>query len=156
VDDDDLGDDDDDFVRRPRLSPPPPPLRGQRRRGRVVGSASGNNATATGHRRALLQSNDNPYNLGATLVHEVGHWLGLEHTFEGGCSQTNDGVGDTPAIREPTSGCPLSRRDTCPNMPGADQFENYMDYSDDRCMNLFTRGQIERMVASYEGLRLGR
>jgi hypothetical protein len=146
--------------------------RDRSRRGRLAGGADGGisgrgaaNATdldAAGRRRrrrALLQSGDgdgsNPFNLGATLVHEVGHWLGLEHTFEGGCSQTNDGVADTPAIRQPTQGCPASRPDTCPSLAGVDQYENYMDYSDDRCMSIFTAGQNSRMIASYEGLRVG-
>ncbi|MEM0962325.1 MAG: M43 family zinc metalloprotease [Bacteroidota bacterium] len=87
-----------------------------------------------------------PYNLGHTGTHEVGHWVGLAHTFAGGCSEPNDGVADTPQQRSPTSGCPTSR-DSCPADPGQDPFNNYMDYSFDVCMVEFTPGQVERARA---------
>ena len=60
------------------------------------------------------------YSLGRTLTHEAGHWLGLFHTFENGCSAPGDGVADTPAEATPAYGCPV-RRDTCPGA-GQDPF----------------------------------
>lgn len=83
------------------------------------------------------------YNKGKTATHEIGHWLGLWHTFQDGCTSPNDHVNDTPAQDGPTSGCPVGA-DTC-SMPGLDPIRNYMDYSYDTCYNQFTPGQATRM-----------
>eukprot|EP00158_Paraphelidium_tribonemae_P005682 Partr_v1_DN27462_c1_g1_i2_m72079 putative Secreted metalloproteinase that allows assimilation of proteinaceous substrates. Plays a pivotal role as a pathogenicity determinant during infections and contributes to the ability of the pathogen to persist within the mammalian host (By similarity) len=95
------------------------------------------------------------FNLGLTLIHEAGHWFGLEHTFSGGCSMEGDGVDDTPAMNSPTFGCPADNsKDTCPGRFGADPIHNFMDYSDDVCYTEFTAGQIYIMRYSYMKVRL--
>jgi hypothetical protein len=84
------------------------------------------------------------YDRGRTLSHEIGHWLGLRHIWgDGDCTQ-DDFCADTPVANGSTRGCP-SGKDSCPNSPGLDQIENYMDYSDDLCMNIFTADQRARM-----------
>jgi Pregnancy-associated plasma protein-A len=85
----------------------------------------------------------NNYDLGKTLVHEAGHWLGLYHTFQAGCTELNDEVADTTAQSGPTHGCPVGS-DTC-GLPGLDPVNNYMDYSYDACYSAFTPGQAQRM-----------
>ena len=87
-----------------------------------------------------------PTSLGHTLVHEMGHYFGLHHVFDG-CNAVGDFVNDTaPAGTAATqdNACD-DRLDTCPNMPGLDSLDNYMNYADDPCMTRFTPGQFDRM-----------
>jgi hypothetical protein len=98
------------------------------------------------------------YNLGDTGTHEVGHYLGLAHTFDGVCSPYNDGVTDTPAERSPDFYCTVGRN-SCRDGNGPialDPIHNFMDYSDDVCLFEFTGGQSERMNIQWALYRQGR
>lgn len=96
-----------------------------------------------------------PYNQGRTLTHEMGHYLGLYHTFQGGCTNTNcnangDLICDTPPEASPFYGC--GSRDSC-SSAGTDPTTNYMDYSQDACMNNFTEAQARRMRCTLTSWR---
>lgn len=93
-----------------------------------------------------------PYDKGRTMTHEVGHFLGLRHIWgdNNTCPATNtstnkDFCADTPAASAPNYGC-VTGTDSCPSNPGVDMIENYMDYTDDTCMNIFTNDQKTRIT----------
>ena len=103
-----------------------------------------------------------PYHLGRTATHEAGHWLNLHHTFNGGCAGTSpatcaldgDLVCDTPPTASSNFGCPPTQN-TCTETPidHNDQTVNYMDYGDDNCLVMFSKGQVARMHASLNTQR---
>lgn len=92
-----------------------------------------------------------PFHLGRTATHEVGHWLNLYHIWgDDGTSCTgSDQVSDTPNQADENYSCPSFPTISCSNGPNGDMFMNYMDYTDDACMNIFTTGQASRMNALF-------
>lgn len=87
-----------------------------------------------------------PYHLGRTTTHEIGHCLNLRHIW-GDDDCGDDEVSDTPTQQEPSGGCPTFPTVSCSNGPNGNMFMNYMDYSDDACLTMFTKGQTTRMFA---------
>jgi len=96
----------------------------------------------------------NSQNAGRTATHEVGHWLNLRHIW-GDATCGNDQVTDTPTQQTSNFGCPSFPKVTCSNGPNGDMFMNYMDYTDDACMYMFTNGQKARMIAAVNTSRPG-
>lgn len=99
--------------------------------------------------RYVGNTDSGSYNLGRTTTHEVGHYLGLYHTFEGGCnSKTGDFMDDTPKTKS-NSGCPAFPHVSCPAKNGEEgvvaMTNNFMDYVSDKCMNMFTKNQATAM-----------
>lgn len=96
-----------------------------------------------------------PFNLGRTATHEIGHWMNLFHIWgdDGIACTGDDEVDDTPNQGGYNDGCPGFPHVSCSNGPNGDMFMNYMDYTDDACMHMFTIGQSERIDASLYGTR---
>ena len=98
-----------------------------------------------------------PYHKGRTATHEIGHWLNLEHVWGAWGSCGNDQVSDTPVQEMENYSCPsFPSTSICSgqsNTPNGDMFMNYMDYTNDACMNLFTEGQKSRMIAAINQYR---
>ncbi|GAA3166414.1 hypothetical protein GCM10010466_66510 [Planomonospora alba] len=96
-----------------------------------------------------------PFDGGRTATHEIGHWLDLYHIWgddDGACT-SDDRVADTPNQADANTGSPVFPHISCGNGPNGDMFMNYMDYTDDNAMFMFTRGQVTRMNACLEGVR---
>ena len=98
-----------------------------------------------------------PYNKGRTATHEIGHWLNLDHVWGGGWGSCgDDNVSDTPTQEQENYSCPgyPHNPNSCSaTNPDGDMFMNYMDYTNDACMNLFTNGQKTRMLAAINQYR---
>ena len=98
-----------------------------------------------------------PYDLGRTATHEIGHWLGLTHIWgdDGVSCDGTDLIGDTPNQSEATYGCPEGEIivDECTAVEPGIMYQNYMDYTDDACMNIFTEGQKNKMRSVIETKR---
>ena len=95
-----------------------------------------------------------PYHKGRTATHEVGHWLGLRHIWgDNNCG--DDNVNDTPEHEQDNAGCPSFPKSSSCSGTGinGEMFMNYMDYTNDACMNLFTNGQKTRMIAAINNYR---
>jgi hypothetical protein len=90
-----------------------------------------------------------PYSKGRTNVHEIGHWLGLKHLW-GDADCGDDGVADTPKQATYTNGCPSGIRISCDNAPYGDMYMDYMDFTNDACLVMFTKGQRQKMRALFE------
>jgi Pregnancy-associated plasma protein-A len=96
-----------------------------------------------------------PFDLGRTATHEIGHWLDLRHIWgdDAGACVGSDRIADTPNQADHNFGTPTFPHITCNNGPDGDMFMNYMDYTDDRAMFMFTTGQSRRMDACLDGAR---
>ena len=113
-----------------------------------VGGAANTDGVVAGYRffgsSDLASGNFSaPFDKGRTMTHEVGHYLGLRHIWGDGNCSVDDFCADTPNTGAPNDGCPFV--DSCPG-GGADMVENYMDYTNDACMNIFTQDQKTRMI----------
>lgn len=97
----------------------------------------------------VLPNSPSPYNLGRTATHEIGHFFGLEHTFYAGCSDW-DGCDDTPPISSSTFGCPDFPQESCGSI---DMTMNFMDYTNDACMCMFTFCQTNIMINTLNNQR---
>ncbi len=97
------------------------------------------------------------HNLGKTITHEAGHWLGLLHTWGtgAGCGDAGDYVDDTPDQDDLNFGCPAFPHISCNNGPNGDMFMNYMDYTDDACSYMFSKGQSANIHSSIDAFRAG-
>lgn len=116
----------------------------------------GSNATDGVLLKATVTGNTSAYNnYGRTLTHEIGHSLNLRHIW-GDATCGNDFVADTPPHNDANSGCPKNKVSTCVSGNVIEQVENYMDYTDGNCQNMFSLGQKTRMDAVWNSTQNGR
>jgi len=108
------------------------------------------NPTAFGNEVGLATGSNNPYRFGLTFVHEVGHWLGLWHTFGSGCTSYTDYCDDTPPQTESSLSLDLCDEVIIGECGDTIMHQNYMDFTPDECMNIFTNDQKSRMRAVME------
>jgi PKD repeat protein len=96
-----------------------------------------------------------PYHLGRSASHEIGHWLDLKHIWgdDNGACSGSDLVADTPNQAAENYGCPSFPQISCSNGPNGEMYMNYMDYTDDACMMMFTNGQCTRMNSTLSNAR---
>lgn len=103
------------------------------------------------HPHFFGENNSRRYNLGRVVVHEVGHYFGLTHVWDNNNNcNVDDGVEDTPLQSRSYSGCPVHPQISCGTN---DLFMNFMDYTDDNCLVMFTKGQMEAMKKTIEIFR---
>jgi hypothetical protein len=111
----------------------------------ILNTAFGTNGSAT-----------DPFNLGRSATHEIGHFFNLRHIWgDNPICAGSDFVDDTPNAEAPNFGKPTFPHVSCNNGPNGDMFMNYMDYSDDDSMFMFTPGQVARMHTTLDGPRKG-
>lgn len=114
----------------------------------IPGAAPGVDGVVIHYRAFGTINVASPFDMGRTAVHEIGHWLGLKHIW-GDTYCGDDLVDDTPKQGNFTTGCPNTFRSSCDNGDLGDMYMNYMDYTNDGCMNLFTKGQKQRMLLLF-------
>jgi hypothetical protein len=112
------------------------------------GGDAGKDGIVIGY-KVFGKNNVSGFEMGRTAVHETGHWLGLRHLW-GDINCGDDLVDDTPRQGNYNIGCPSGIRVTCNNEPTGDMYMNYMDYTNDACINIFTEGQKTRMRTLFE------
>lgn len=120
------------------------------------GGAASTDGVVIGYQYFGRISAGSPYHYGRTATHEVGHWLNLRHIWgdDGGACSGSDQVADTPNAADANFGAIVSSAISCSNGPRGDMTMNYMDYTDDRYMYMFTAGQVTRMQAAINGARV--
>ncbi len=114
----------------------------------MPGGAEDKDGIVIGYNAFGSNGSSSGFNMGKTAVHEVGHWLNLKHIW-GDADCGDDLVDDTPRQSIYTVGCPSGIRISCNNGPNGNMYMDYMDFTQDACMNMFTEGQKQRMRTTF-------